>query len=362
MIVAILLSLVLTQSLPAQENRIPLKTGQLFFASGMNMAWGDFGNDAVSLPVKTFTQAFDDISSNGGNTMRWWVHVNGRYSPVFTNGKVSGLTTEIANIQKVLDLAHRRNMVICLTLWSFDMLMDQRQDQTAMRNIVTDVTYTQAYIDNALIPLVNALKGHPALLCWEICNEPEGMTTQFGWTPVRVNMSDVQQFVNMLAGAIHRTAPDELVTNGSWSFQASSDIGSYTNYYRDDRLIAAGGDSLGTLDFYQIHYYDWGGTALSPFHHPASYWQLDKPILIGEFQADGPLDKTPLEAYKYAYDNGYAGAWSWTWTGHDGNGDVNDAAPAMQYLRVNYPDDIIINLASSVIKPSKIKPPDIEKE
>jgi len=348
-IIAIVLALlVLIQFSHGQDNRIPLKNGQMIFASGMNMAWGDFAKDAVNLNVKTFKRALNDISSNGGNSMRWWVHVNGSASPTFTNGMVSGLSTEIENIKQVLDFAYERKVVICLVLWSFDMLQDQDQDQAAMRNIVTDTTYTHAYIDNALIPLVTALKGHSGLLCWEICNEPEGMTTQFGWTPTRVDMSDVQRFVNLLAGAIHRTAPNELVTNGSWSFRANSDIGDYFNYYTDERLITAGGDSLGVLDFYQVHYYDWGKTDLSPFHHPASYWKLDKPILIGEFQADGPLDKTPLEAYKYMYDNGYCGAWSWTWTGHDGNGDVNDAKPGMQYLREHYPEDIVITFFDGI--------------
>jgi hypothetical protein len=88
-----------------------------------------------------------------------------------------------------------------------------------------------------------------------------------------------------------------------------------------------------------VHYYDWGGEELSPFHHPASYWQLDKPLVIGEFSAKGPIkDVDTKQAYQYLFNNGYAGALSWTWTSHDGHGGIEDARPAMLMLSTQYPD------------------------
>jgi len=115
-----------------------------------------------------------------------------------------------------------------------------------------------------------------------------------------------------------------------------------------EKLIDAGGDPDGTLDFYMVHYYDWAKEEYSPFHHPASYWELDKPIVIGEFSAKGPYPGIDARAaYDSLYHNGYAGALSWTWTGHDGHGNLNDAAPGMKYLLNNFPGEICIDYGNS---------------
>ena len=340
----------------AQNNRLTLENGQKIFVSGMNLAWIEFGKDLTHFDEAQFIKALDEISAAGGNTVRWWLHVNGSHSPTFTDGKVSGLhPEEIPNLKKALDLARVRGIVVVMVLWSFDMLKDQEGVNLENNlSLIEKVECTQAYIENALVPMVRALKDHPAILCWEICNEPEGMSHEHGWTDVRATKKYIQQFHNLIAGAIHREALNVLVCTGSWNIQVVSDIGTFENWYSDEELIAAGGDSLGTLDFYQIHYYPrWYNEDYSPFHHPASYWQLGKPILIGEFQAKGLVDlghgyrprttMTTQEAYKYAYQNGYAGCLAWTWTGHDGHGGVQDAEPGMQFLKKKYPSDIIIN-------------------
>ena len=43
------------------------------------------------------------------------------------------------------------------------------------KNLYYDDSKLQSYIDNALVPMVNGLKDHPALMAWEVINEPEGM-------------------------------------------------------------------------------------------------------------------------------------------------------------------------------------------
>ena len=329
-----------------------------FFANGMNLAWISFARDLDRFHESRFIKALDEVAQAGGNTIRWWLHTNGSWSPIFTDGKVSGLHhSNITNLVRALDLAHERGLSLLLCLFSFDLLQDQQGvNHVDNKNLIESVEHTQAYINNALIPMVQAVKDHPALLAWEVFNEPEGMTKEFGWTPVRTEMRYVQQFVNLVAGAIKREAPHNLVTNGSWNFRVLTDVDGMTNYYRDDRLIAAGGDPLGVLDFYQVHYYPVHfDERTSPFHHPASYWQLDKPILIGEFPAHGIIRKegqrfrprtelTSEEAWVYALENGYAGALGWTWTNHDGNGGTADAQPGIGKVRELSPERIILQM------------------
>ena len=339
-------------------DRVPFNDQELFLSGG-NVAWVNFARDIGpgQTNLDAFAEAFASVRDNGGNTMRLWLHTTGEATPAWSateTGVVTGPGTgAIDDLEAILDLAWEHEVGLMLCLWSFDMLQSGRSAQQFAHNraILEDPAKTQTYIDNALVPMVEALADHPAAVAWEVFNEPEGMTTQFGWTPERVGMADVQRFVNLTAGAIHRAAPGAVVTNGSWSFYASSDNvpgANRMNYYRDDRLVAAGGDADGTLDYYTVHYYEWGGTQISPFHHDVEHWGLDKPVAIAEFYLYDDRDLGHYQGYPTAearrqaaldnvygvhwsdlyetlYDRGYAGAlgWQWVdyWTDRDDNGE-----------------------------------------
>ena len=322
------------------SNRIN-HNGQDLFLSGINLAWINFGRDLRNFDEPRFVAALDEIADAKGNTLRWWLHTNGSTSPIYgDDGMVVGLgEDDINNMRRALDLAYERGILIMMCLWSHDMMNDQVNTEWN-RLLIEDPEYTQAYIDNALTPMVTALAGHPAIVSWEIFNEPEGTTEEFGWTDARTTMPYIQQFTNLLAGAIHRADPEALVTTGSWSFRAQTDVGGFTNYYTDERLIEAGDDPDGTLDFYSVHYYpEHFDETLSPFHNPASYWELDKPIVVGEFPAAGLRDigfgyrprrqlRYSPDTYEYLFENGYAGALSWAYT--DANhGGMLDASSGM---------------------------------
>jgi hypothetical protein len=233
-------------------------------------------------------------------------------------------------------------------------------------NLLNDTSYTNTYIRNCLIPMVQAVKGNPAVLSWEVFNEPEGMSSEFGWSGVNhVPMFNIQRVCNLVAGAIHRTDPTAIVTSGANSLTSNTDVTalskvstidainsmslaqkqqiteefnnahrttfttddyiayilklaatSNNNYYRDDRLIAAGGDPLGTLDFYNTHFYNNGSSnqLTSPLNHPYSTWALTKPLVIAEFYDEDTYGVSHSNIYENLYLNGYAGALSWSWT------------------------------------------------
>jgi len=369
-------------ALPSDRVRLG---GKEIFASGGNVAWIQFSRDVGPGETKldTFEDIFQQVQNSQGNTMRFWLHTSGQFTPAWndSNSEVTGPGEgTIKDLRDILDLAQEHDVGLQLTLWSFDMLASNFPTEVVERNydLLTQPDLTQTYIDNALKPMVEQLGGHPAILGWEIFNEPEGMTERYGFGRVdkTVTMEDVQRFVNLTAGAIHRTDPNALVTNGAWSFISLSDAEPPTavkaeepepltetelaevqrvlsrkfrsevsraeakrfvqtlqsdpdrNFYTDQRLIDAGGDPRGTLDYYNVHYFEWAGTDLSPFHNDKSHWGLGKPLVVGEFHMGTDENDDDSEAsfgvhyrdfFTTLHDRGYAGGLGWSWFGYYNN-------------------------------------------
>src|SRR6185503_4012480 len=116
-------------------------------------------------------------------------------------------------IKAILSAAATAGVSVVISLWSFDMLQSNAGTaHTNNQKLLEIDANRQAYIDNYLTPLVNAIKGTPGLYAWEIFNEPEGMGPN-GWATYRTTMAAIQKSVNWFAGAIHTADPSALVTN-----------------------------------------------------------------------------------------------------------------------------------------------------
>jgi cellulase (glycosyl hydrolase family 5) len=317
------------------------------FASGVNVAWVRFAGDIPSPNLGAFQLLFQNTHAAGGRVVRWWFHTNGTRTPGYdTNGMALPISrSNIADVKSILDAAFAAGMMVTISLWSFDMLKASVPAAMLANNVslLTVDANRQAYIDNVLTPLVTALAGHPGLYAWETFNEPEGMASGASWKPfTAVRLADggtqagqsvaesyIQKTVNWFAAAIHAADPKALVTNGTWEFQANSNASGMTNYYSDSALRSAGGKTNGTLDFYEVHYYSSDGTMYSPFANKASYWALDKPIVIGEFYALAQDGVAAADTYTHLHSNGYGGAWAWQYLHNDGNNNSNGGQSTM---------------------------------
>ncbi len=300
------------------------------FASGLNIAWVNFANDVPNPDLATFRTIFQNAHAAGGRVVRWWLHTNGTTTPGYdSSGTAQKLPqSHIDGVKAILNAAHTAGVGVNVSLWSFDMLQaNAGAAHTNNQALLENDTTRQAYIDNYLTPLVTALKGTPGLYSYEIFNEPEGMGPN-GWATFRTSDAAIQKCVNWFAAAIHAADPSVPVTNAAVTFDYCSNVSGKTNFYSDAALRAVGGRQTGTLDFYEVHYYTSNGSSNSCFTHPASFWKLDKRLVMGEFAAQATEGVAQNDLYTSIYNSGYNGAWAWSY-------DADWPWPAMQVAMQN---------------------------
>ena len=325
----------------SSENSIPL-------VNGINIAWVNFGRDTGLDPftgseyhpnLSKFGEIMDFTVDKGGNVVRWWYHTNGSTNPAFVDKKVTKNPEFFHDdVKSILDLAHSKGLKVQICLWSFDMLKEQwGVDASTNKLLLTEDEYTDAYINNALLPLVNAIGNHPGLYAWEIFNEAEGMTSAYAghWPGFleKVEMPVIQKFVNKTSGAIRRAQPMVKITNGALGLLTNMEDSSkgFWNAYSDANLINSGNDKDGYLDFYNVHYYSWAGIKGSPFHNKFDANKIDKATVVGEYYPDNLiLEGAPTinaqDLGSKLAENNWGGSLVWSWTDRTSTTDRNNIA------------------------------------
>ncbi|CAG2111639.1 unnamed protein product [Medioppia subpectinata] len=316
--------------------------GQQVFLSGANIAWSsedlghDWGNGKYWEHRAKMREWLAGIHSHGGNVARVWLHFGGAISPEFdAQGYVVGTDKQndlVKELQALMDDAQANNVFIILCMFTNSIYAKDS-------GFITDEKKIQSYLDKALVPMVQGLKGKKALAAWEIENEPEGAmdiwTKEtdphtcfdiYRWQKSNKNMGyesrhpikRILRFFNWISSTIHTTDPSALVSVGTWNPKTSTGQCDHCfNLYQDQCLVAAGGKANGVLDFYQMHSYECG--AEHPIKRTAEQYSLDKPLMVGEFSTKRSCMPDSAQVYKHYYFGGYAGCMAWQYNDHHDN-------------------------------------------
>lgn len=317
------------------------KHGQRIFLSGANMAWNDysndFGNGGFERGKHGFDQFLRDVRNAGGNTVRVWVHCEGRNSPAFDHsGHVSALqkggSLMVDDLYHFLDLAYNHKILVFFVLWNGAQPPTPELSGliSTAPNVGQSTDKLASYL-NHLKAMVNRLKFHPGLGGWEIMNEFNGLLNNKihdvgchdsqgyggGWAvqsdSQRFSMRQLQSFISRQAAAIHSADPLAQITTSCQDIYHETDGSWGRNFMTDSCLADVGG---GRLTFYQVHTYAMNGAEFdrnSPVFQNVAHFNSDKPMVVGEFSQTCSHLRDAPSLFKLFYDHAYAGAWIWQW-------------------------------------------------
>ena len=305
----------------AEMQRIPLPRDGSWFLLGVNYPWRDdayghdfgttaWGHDGVSAVARRaqVDADFSYLKSQGVHVVRWFLFCDGRAAPEFdTNGYATGFDEYVyQDLDAALAIAQKHDIHLVLVLLDY-LLADTAQIVNGVQlggrsRVISDPASRQAFLDNAIRPLLERYGQDPIILAWEVINEPEGAMIIPGgaWVGEPVAASVMQAFVQDVVDYIHAYSSQH-ATVGSASR-------CWLSYWKDRGL-----------DFYQYHYYD-HMEASCPFDYSYEDLGLDKPCIVGEFPTKN-TSRTLTQYLDIIWRNGYAGALAWSYRADDESSD-----------------------------------------
>jgi hypothetical protein len=271
------------------------------FLTGANLPWVHYGIDfganawrpdggvAQAEERAQLEATFADLAASGVQYVRWFLFCDGRAGIAFSaGGRPLGLDDFVfRDVDAALDIARRHGIRIMFVLLDFlwcDPASAARGVQMGGRaDMLTGAASRDALLDRVLRPLLERYAEEPAILAWDVINEPEWITT--------VAPTELHAWLGDTVALIH-SATSHPATIGSAGVRWRD---RYTNL---------------NLDFYQVHWYD--SLKRQPtLDTPVDELGFDRPVLLGEFPTRGSK-RTPGEIVDAARAAGYSGAFYWS--------------------------------------------------
>jgi hypothetical protein len=271
------------------------------FLVGANLPWIHYGIDfgangwrtvgGVAQPHERerLDRVFAQLSASGVESVRWFLLCDGRAGIRFNDGgRPLGLDEFIVrDLDTAIEAArlHRVQIIFVLLdfLWCDAARVVHGVQMGGRAAVLQDAAKREALLDLVFRPLFERYGHEPAILAWDILNEPEWITS--------VSTFDVGRFLTESI-ALARSMTSQPIT-----------VGSAGTRWRD-RYKTLG------LDFYQVHWYD-GLEKQPPLETPIEQLGFDRPVLLGEFPTKGSR-RTHENIVATARAAGYAGAFYWS--------------------------------------------------
>ena len=301
----------------------PARGAPLPFLHGANLPWfsygGDFGASAWNPQGgvgrkgqrQRLYEHFRSWRGQGIEVLRWFLFCDGRagirFDPAGTPlGPDPCLYADMDAALEAAEAAGMRIIFVMLDFLWFDKAAMVNGVQTGGRSkAVGSAARQRALRRRVLAPVLARYGRSPAILAWDIVNEPEWATRGWGGGIIgpAVSFLAMRRFIRRTARLVHRHT-GHLATVG---------LGNAAGL----PLVLGCG-----LDFYQVHWYDrWEEVA--PLARPVQELDLDLPLLLGEFPARNS-GLTPEAIMAAASESGYCGALRWSILARDEFSDINN--------------------------------------